>query len=77
MAGLDPNTVISVLGLTLLGVGGLIGLLPIGKCASCAHCRLEAVAKERQRATGTGRFQRIPFCMVCGRYHQADEHHQR
>ena len=77
MTGPEPMTVISILGLALIGVGGLISLLPVGTCAQCAHCRLEQLAKERQQQTETGRFQRVPFCMVCGRYHRADEDHER
>jgi hypothetical protein len=52
-------------------------MLPVGTCAQCAHCRLEQLASERQHQTETGRFQRVPFCMVCGRYHRADEDHER
>jgi hypothetical protein len=77
MSGLEPTTVVSVLGLTLLGLGGLISLLPVGTCAQCAHCRLERLARERQHQTETGRFQRVPFCMVCARYHRSDEDHER
>lgn len=77
MTGLEPTTVISVLGLALLGLGALISVLPVGTCAQCAHCRLEQLAKERQHQTETGRFQRVPFCMVCGRYHRSDEDHER
>lgn len=77
MTALDANTVISVLGLTLVGVAGLIGMLPIGTCANCTHCRLEKLAKERHQQTESGRFQRVPFCMICGRYHRSDEDHER
>lgn len=77
MTGIEPTTVVSVLGLAFLGVAGLISLLPIGTCAQCAHCRLERLARERQHETETARFQRVPLCMVCGRYHRSDEDHER
>jgi hypothetical protein len=77
MTGLDPMTIVSVLGLTLLGVAGLISMLPVATCAQCPHCRMEQLARERQHQTETGRFQRVPFCMVCGRYHRSDEDHER
>jgi hypothetical protein len=77
MTALEPTTVISVLGLAFVGLAGLISVLPVGTCSQCAHCRLEQLAKERQQQTETGRFQRVPFCMVCGRYHRSDEDHER
>jgi hypothetical protein len=77
MTGLEPTTVVYLLGLAFVGIGGLISMLPVGSCAQCAHCRMERLAKERQRQTETGRFLRVPFCMVCGRYHRSDEDHER
>jgi hypothetical protein len=77
MTGIEATTVVSVLGLALLGVAGLISRLPVGTCDQCAHCRLERLARERLHQTETGRFQRVPFCMVCGRYHRSDEDHER
>jgi hypothetical protein len=77
VTGLGPETVISILALTLLGVGGLLTLLPVGTCDQCAHCRLEKLARERERQSAplgrTGAA--APFCSVCGRHHRADEDH--
>jgi len=77
MTGLEPNTVISILGLALLGIGGMIGMMPVGTCPHCGHCKLEKLARDRERDVESGRLHRVPFCMVCGRHHRADEEHQR
>jgi len=77
VTALGPETVISILGLTLLGVGGLLTLLPVGTCAECSHCRLEKLAREREHAAESGeRALSAPRCSTCGRYHRPDEDHR-
>jgi len=71
----DAQTVISVLGLTLLGTAGLMWLLPVGTCAQCPHCRLEKLARQREREHESGPSYGGGFCAVCGRRHRADEDH--
>lgn len=79
MFGIAPDSMISILAITLLGVGALLARLPIGTCEECTHCRLEKLARERERATQegqpVGRAISAPFCAVCGRHHRADEDH--
>jgi hypothetical protein len=72
----DAQTVISVLGLTMLGTAGLLALLPVGTCTQCSHCRLEKLAKQRDRELEAGRSVTASFCAVCGRHHRADEDHR-
>ena len=48
----DAQTVISILGLTMLGTAGLLALLPVGTCSQCSHCRLEKLAKQRDGLVG-------------------------
>lgn len=71
----DPPTVISVMGVTLLGLGGILALLPVGTCGQCAHCRLEKLARERKRDDSTGRIYGLPVCGTCGLRHGPDEDH--
>jgi hypothetical protein len=70
----DAQTVISILGLTLVGTAGLLALLPVGTCSQCSHCRLEKLAKQRELEAG--RSGTVAFCAVCGRHHRADEEHR-
>jgi hypothetical protein len=72
----DAQSVISILGLTMLGTAGLIALLPVGTCAQCSHCRLEKLARQRERELDAGRAVGAAFCSVCGRHHRADEDHR-
>jgi hypothetical protein len=76
-AGFGAETVISLLGLTLLGVGGLLWLLPVGTCSQCSHCKLEKLAQQRDRELQRGTAYGASFCAVCGRNHRPDEDHQR
>jgi hypothetical protein len=79
MFGLAPESMISVLAITLLGTGALLARLPVGTCRECTHCRLEKLAREREQAAQQGqplgRALSAPFCAVCGRHHRPDEDH--
>jgi hypothetical protein len=72
----DTQSVISILGLTMLGTAGLLALLPVGTCSQCSHCRLEKLARQREREVDAGRSYGAAFCAVCGRHHRADEEHR-
>lgn len=74
--GGDPQTIISILGFTLLGTAGLLWFLPVGTCAQCAHCKLEKLARQRERELEAGRSYSSGFCGVCGRHHRPDEEHR-
>ena len=76
MIGNDPQTVISILGLTMVGVAALLSFLPVGTCAQCAHCRLEKMERARAREVDGARSLSSSFCAVCGRHHRADEEHR-
>jgi hypothetical protein len=74
MIELGPQSLISILAMTLIGSAAWLALLPVGTCRECPHCRLERIAKERERAADVGHgFS--PFCPVCGRRHRPDEDH--
>jgi hypothetical protein len=74
---IEPQSVVSVLAVTLLGTAGLLSMLPIGTCNQCSHCRLEKLERERkhelQRESasigGT-------FCVTCGGRHRPNEDHR-
>lgn len=70
-----PETVISVLAFALLGVGAALAFLPVGTCSQCGHCKLEKLARQRERETAAERYYGVPFCAVCGRHHRPDEDH--
>jgi hypothetical protein len=72
----DAQTVISILGLTMLGTAGLLALLPVGTCSQCSHCRLEKLSRQREHELNAGRSVSASFCSVCGRHHRADEDHR-
>jgi hypothetical protein len=76
MMGGDPQTVIAILGLTMLGTAGLLSLLPVGTCSQCNHCRLEKLARQRERELEANRSYSAAFCAVCGRHHRPDEDHR-
>jgi hypothetical protein len=72
----DPQIVVSVLGLTMIGTAGLLALLPVGTCRECNHCRLEKLSRQRSRELEGDRSYAAAFCAVCGRHHRADEEHR-
>jgi len=73
---IEPQSLISILAVTLLGTAGLLSMLPVGTCSQCSHCRLEKLERERkhqlQRESATG----VPFCAVCGGHHGPNEEHR-
>ena len=73
MIGLSPEIVISLLGTSLLGVAGLLYLLPVGTCSECGHCKLQKLARKHERELEASHA--VPFCAVCGRHHRPDEDH--
>ena len=72
-----PDAVLSILGLTMVGVAGLMALVPVGSCPECPHCRAEKARQERDAAVQAGLLYGAPYCMVCDRHHQPDEDHLR
>jgi hypothetical protein len=72
----DAQTVVSILGLTMLGTAGLLALLPVGTCSECNHCRLEKLSRKKEHELQTDRSYSAAFCPVCGRHHRADEEHR-
>ena len=70
------ETVISVLGATLLAAGWALWQLPVGTCAQCTHCQLEKLAKDRESEAQASRVYGIPLCQACGRHHQRGEDHR-
>lgn len=76
MIGSDPQVIISILGLSMLGTAGLLALLPVGTCSQCGHCRLEELSRQKQRELQADRSVGTAFCAVCGRHHRADEEHR-
>jgi DNA-directed RNA polymerase subunit RPC12/RpoP len=73
---MGPDTIVSVLGASLLVFGALLARLPIGTCTQCPHCNAERLAKEREAEAQIGRFYGIPICRACGRYHTREEDHR-
>ena len=70
------ETLITLLGATLLASGVMLARLPVGTCSQCAHCEAERQAKEREAEAQTSRFYGIPVCRTCGRYHTREENHR-
>jgi hypothetical protein len=75
LTGIAPDTMISILAVTLIGAAALLARLPVGTCRECPHCRLEQLAKDREQRLLAERLG-DPFCAGCGRHHQPDEDHQ-
>lgn len=73
--GIPPESMISILAVTLLGVGGLLSMLPVGTCSQCNHCRAERLERERQHQLQVDGAVGVPFCAVCGRHHRPDQDH--
>ena len=76
MTGIDPTTMISLLGVTLIGSAALLSMLPVGTCSQCSHCRMERLARQQQRETETTRAYSEAYCAVCGRQHRPGEEHR-
>jgi hypothetical protein len=76
MTGIDPTTMISLLGVTLVGSGALLSMLPVGTCSQCSHCRMERLARQQQREMEAGRMVSEGYCAVCGRQHRPGEEHR-
>ena len=74
---MGPETMISMLAVTLLGTGWALFMLPIGQCSQCMHCRLERVARDQETEAQASRIYGIPRCQACGRHHQRGEDHLR
>lgn len=75
MIAVEPNVVITGLGVTLVGFAGMLRLLPVGTCPECGHCRMERLRREIERETQAARLYGIPRCPACGRYHDPAEDH--
>ena len=73
---MGADTIVPILGATLVAVGALLARLPVGTCSQCAHCQAERLAKERDEEARVGRFYGIPICRACGRYHTREEDHR-
>jgi hypothetical protein len=73
---MGSDTVVPILGASLLVFGALLARLPVGTCSQCSHCRAERLAKERDAEGQIGRFYGIPICRACGRYHAREEDHR-
>jgi hypothetical protein len=72
-----PETVISLLAISLLATGWAIWLMPVGSCKQCPHCQLETLARERETEAQVSRVYGIPMCRSCGRYHARGDEHRR
>ena len=70
------DTVIALLGTTLLVTGAIIARLPVGQCAECPHCAAARLAKARELEEHAARFYGIPRCPACGRHHTREESHR-
>ena len=72
---IDPTGIITVLALSLIGVGLVIRMLPVGVCAECNHCRMARLERDVELEARSARFYGIPHCSACGRYHEPTEDH--
>ena len=73
---MPAETMISILGVTLLAAGWALWRMPVGTCAQCAHCRVEKLAEDRATEAQASRIYGIPLCQACGRHHQRGEDHR-
>ena len=71
----EPTAVITALSLTLIGVGLMVRMLPVGTCTECSHCRMERLHRQVEVEARTAKFYGIPQCAACGRYHDPAEDH--
>jgi len=78
---IGPETVVSLLGAGLLGIGGLLWLLPVGTCSQCSHCRMARLVAQRERELHAEeehereRSLAVPYCRACGRQHRPGDEH--
>jgi hypothetical protein len=73
---MTPESVISLLAVTMLSMAWAMWLLPVGTCTECTHCRAEKLARQRANEARNSRFYGIPICPACGRHHQREEDHR-
>ena len=73
---MGAETMILLLGATLLASAVLLARLPVGTCSQCSHCTAERLAREREAEAQVSRFYGIPVCRTCGRYHAREENHR-
>ena len=73
---MPAETMVSILATTLLVTGGMLWLLPVGRCPQCAHCQVEKMATERDQEAKVSRLYGIPLCPACGRHHRREEEHR-
>jgi hypothetical protein len=71
-----PETMVSILAVTLLATGWILWLLPVGRCTECVHCQVQKLAVERKREAQASRLYGIPLCPACGRHHGREEEHR-
>ena len=72
---MEPSSVITMLALSLIGVGLAIRMLPVATCPECSHCRQARLEREVELEARSARFYGIPQCGACGRYHDPAEDH--
>ena len=75
MLGFTPESVISILGTSLIAIAGLLYVLPVGTCSECGHCKLAKLSRQRERELEASRTSGWPVCSTCGRNHRPDEDH--
>lgn len=73
---MTPETVISLLAVSLFAIAWAMWLMPVGSCAECAHCRAEKLARQRADEARNSRFYGIPQCPACGGHHQRGDDHR-
>ena len=71
----EPTGVITALALTLIGVGIVVRMMPVGTCPECSHCRLVRLEQQRELEERSAKFYGIPKCSACGRFHDPAEDH--
>jgi hypothetical protein len=75
MIGFGPETVISLLGTSLIAIAGLLYVLPVGTCSECGHCKLAKLTRKHERELEASRSVDAPVCRTCGRTHRTGEDH--
>jgi hypothetical protein len=73
---MPAETIIVLLGTTMVLSAALLSRIPVGTCSQCSHCSAERLAKERDAEAQAGRFYGIPICRTCGRYHAREGDHR-